>query len=235
MNWEHLTNQSISEVILSLEQLQYQGRWDISQLKSAFPVPEGPVFVVLGKLGLPRNLFEKRVNLGSFPGAVLVTLGLLDSFIVRLDGDISFPSKASSMRRNLAWVLSGYRRIWRVVSIWLQKTNMDNVGSKVELCSRFLESIRTCCLCEISSEIETVYDSLQMLGDILSSDCLSHSSSLQTQLACFIDDFVNLSDYTEKQLKYVRRISPPLSDAMKKATFKTLEIRLQVENLKQAI
>lgn len=228
-----LTNQpqQPQEVIFSLEQLQYQGRWDISQFKSSFPVPEGPIFVVLGKLGLPRNLFEKRVYIGSFQGAVLVTLGLLDSFLVRSDGHIAFPSKASSMRYNLAWILSGYRRIWSVVSIWLQGTDLDKIDSKVEICSRFLESIRTCCLCETSFEIEPVYDSLQMLGDILSSDCLKHSTSLQSQLACFIDDFVDFSGCTEKQLKYVRRIAPPLSDAMKKTTFKTLEIHLQVENL----
>lgn len=233
MSWEYLTNQPTSEVIFSLEKLQHQGRWGISQFKSSFPVPEGPLFVVLGKLGLPRNLFEKRVSLGSFQGAVLVTLGLLDSFLVRLDGHISFPSKASSMRQNLAWILSGYQRIWSVVSIWLQGTSMDKVDSKVEICSRFLASIRACCLCETSSEIETVYDSLQMLGDILSSDCLSHSTSLQSQLACFIDDFVNFSDCTEKQLKYIRRILPPLSDAMRKTTFKSLGTHLKVENLQQ--
>ncbi|KAL4785846.1 hypothetical protein BJX76DRAFT_366638 [Aspergillus varians] len=216
-----------TEVIFSLEELQTRERWDISQFKLSLPVPKGPISVVLGKLGLPHNLFERRVKLGSFQGAVLVTLSLLDSFLVRMADHISCPNKASGIRQNLAWILNGYQRLWGVLSSWLRSSNLDNIDSKAELCTRFLTSTRTCCLCETSSEMEITCDFFKTLGDILSSDYLDKCPSLQLKMAQFIDDSINFPNCTERQLKCIRRLLPSLSDAMKKTTFKSLDLRLQ--------
>ncbi|KAL4915148.1 hypothetical protein BDW62DRAFT_203876 [Aspergillus aurantiobrunneus] len=216
-----------TDIIFSLEQLKFRERWDISQLKLSIPVPEGPLSVVLGKLGLSRDIFEKRVKLGSFGGAVSATLSLLDSFLVQMKGPIPFPNSASRIRQNLAWILNGYQRLWNVLSSWLWSANLDNLDSKVEICSRFLTSMRMYCLCETPSEMEIAYGFLQALSDILTSDVLDHSPSLQLHLGKFIDDLADIPDFTDRRVKYITKLLPPLTDATKKTTFISLELHLQ--------
>ncbi|RDW67089.1 protein kinase MEC1 [Aspergillus mulundensis] len=204
-----------TDIIFSLERFNIHKQWDVS-----LPAPEGPLSVALGRLGLPSTLLKKRIKLGSIGKAVLLTLKLLDSFTTQA----SAPDIGFSVRQNLAWIFNGYQRLWGVFSSWFRRPSLDIIESKVEICSRFLTSVRTFCFRETSFAMEIAYDFPQMLGDILSSGLLDHSQSLQLELCRFIDDITNLTDCT----KSIRGLFLPLTEAMKKATFKALEPHLQV-------
>ncbi|KAL2832369.1 hypothetical protein BDW59DRAFT_104134 [Aspergillus cavernicola] len=216
-----------TEIILSLEGLKSREQWDNPLFKSSLPIPEGPLSVVLGKLGVPRNLCDRKIRLGSFPRAILLSLSLFDSFVGVQSDHTSFVDRASSIRQNFAWILNGYQRLWSVTSSWLRNSNLDNIDAKVEICSHFLTFIRSCCLCEASSEMKIAYDFLQPLGDMLSSDYLTQLPSLQLKLSQFIDDFTNCSGCSERHLKCSRRLLPPLNDATKMTTFQSLEPQFQ--------
>ncbi|KAL4902881.1 hypothetical protein BDW74DRAFT_169409 [Aspergillus multicolor] len=204
-----------TDTIFSLERLNIHKQWDVS-----LPAPEGPLSVALGRSGLPSTLLKKRIKLGSIREAVLLTLNLLDSFTKQA----SSPDIGFGIRQNLAWVLNGYQRLWGVFSSWLRRSNLNIDESRVEICLHFLTSIRTFCFREASSATELAYDLPQMLGDILSLGYLSHSQSLQLELCRFIDDIANVTDRTTS----TRGLFHPLTEAMKKPTFKALEPHLQV-------
>ncbi|KAL4869315.1 hypothetical protein BDV12DRAFT_185211 [Aspergillus spectabilis] len=214
-----------TEIIYFLEGPNIRGRWDSSQLKSSLPVPGGPLFVVIGKLGLPRNLFEKRIKIKSFRGAFLLSLSLLDSFRDPVAGHRSFYDRIPSVRQNISWILNGYQRVWSVTSSWLRSSSSDSIEFKVDICLRFLTSIRSCCLG--SSETDIAYDLLQTMSDVLCSDYLVHSPALQLELSQLIDDLTGFPKLTDRYLKCIKRLLLPLSDVTKKATFNSLEPRLQ--------
>ncbi|EAA61621.1 hypothetical protein AN6975.2 [Aspergillus nidulans FGSC A4] len=175
-------------VILILERLCACGRWDASQFKLSFPLPGGPLSVGLGRISLPRNLFRKGFKIGSTERAFNLILALLESFVVPESSPTSVPDKASIVRQNLAWILNGYERLWNVLSSWLRSPSLDNLKSKVELCSHFLTSIRPYCFYGSSFATEIAYDVPRMLGDILSLNYLDHYPSLQLNTSQFIDD-----------------------------------------------
>ncbi|KAL4939554.1 hypothetical protein BDV06DRAFT_34599 [Aspergillus oleicola] len=215
-----------TEVIMSLESKNRE-MWDTSQFKSSLPIPEGPLFVVMGRLGLPRSPFERKIKLGSFRSAVLLALGLLDSFIVRASDHVS-PNKASSVRQNFAWVLNGYQRIWIVLADWLRGSDLHDIEVKIEICIHFLTSLRMYWTCEASSELETTYDFSQTLGDVLTSDYLDHSPSLQIELSQFLDDIAKPPDPSKRELGCIGRLLPALRFATEKATLTSFEPNLQV-------
>jgi hypothetical protein len=74
------------------------------------------------------------------------------------------------------------------------------------------------------------YDLLQPMSDILCSDYPTHSPALQLELSQLIEDFTGFPKHRDRYLKRLRRLLPPLSDVTKKATFNSLEPRLQVED-----
>ncbi|KAL4976514.1 hypothetical protein BDW66DRAFT_166349 [Aspergillus desertorum] len=217
----------VTEVIFSLEALSACGRWDPCQLKLSLPLPEGPLSVILGRLCLPQGLFKRRIKLGSIEGAFILTLALLESFVAPESRSTSDPDKASIVRQNLAWIINCYQRLWDVLSIWLRCSSLGNIESKVETCSRVLTSIRTYGSCGTWPGTEIAYDVPRMLGDILSLGHLDHYPFLQVELSHIIDDLSCLDAYTEGRLKSIKRLLSPLSDTMKKTTFKTLEPHLQ--------
>ncbi|KAJ0422527.1 hypothetical protein BJY00DRAFT_69114 [Aspergillus carlsbadensis] len=214
-----------AEVIFSLEALKNRERWDNPLLKILLPSSEGPLTIVLGKIGLPRNLFEnKKIKLTSFPRAVVLSLSLLDSFLsLRNEGFSLTPS----IRQNLAWILDGYQRLWNVASNWLQNSIADIIEPKVEICSRFLTSIWLCWLSEVSSEMELAYDFIETLVNMSFTDILIHSPILQLELGQFIDDSTKLLGCTGRHLKCITRLQPSLSDAIKRPAFQSLEPNLQ--------
>ncbi|KAL4923269.1 protein kinase MEC1 [Aspergillus undulatus] len=213
----------INEVIFSLES-QHQDKWDNSQFKIFLPVPDGPLFSVMGTLGLSRSPFEKRIKLKSFRGAVLLALSLLDSFIARRP---VLARKTPNARQNLAWVLNGYQRVWRVLFGWLRSSGLHNLELKVEVCLHFLTSIRMCWACEALPDTGITYGFLQTLGDILSLDYLDHSLTLQIELSQCLDDLTSPHECTERRLRCIRRLLPSLTNATKKTTFTSLEPHLQ--------
>ncbi|CBF79340.1 protein kinase MEC1 [Aspergillus nidulans FGSC A4] len=217
----------VTEVILILERLCACGRWDASQFKLSFPLPGGPLSVGLGRISLPRNLFRKGFKIGSTERAFNLILALLESFVVPESSPTSVPDKASIVRQNLAWILNGYERLWNVLSSWLRSPSLDNLKSKVELCSHFLTSIRPYCFYGSSFATEIAYDVPRMLGDILSLNYLDHYPSLQLNTSQFIDDLCLPDNCTEGRVKCLRGLLSPLSDTLKKATFESLEPHLQ--------
>ncbi|KAL3460576.1 hypothetical protein BJX64DRAFT_278456 [Aspergillus heterothallicus] len=203
-----------TEVIFSLEALKNRERWGNALHKVVLPSSEGPLSVVLGKLGLPRNLCEKRIKLASFPRAVLLSLSLFDSFLSLGKSRYFFSRKTPSVRQNLAWILDGYQRLWNVASSWLQNPISDVAECRVEICSRFLASIWSCWLSGVSSEMEIVYDFLETLVNMPCADLLIHSPTLQLELGQFIDEIIKFPRCTGRRLKFIRRMQPSLSDAI---------------------
>ncbi|KAL4956177.1 hypothetical protein BDW69DRAFT_181790 [Aspergillus filifer] len=214
-----------TDVITSLESKTRDVR-DIAQLKLSLPIPEGLLFVVLGRLGLPRGPFEKKIKLGSFRSAVLLTLGLLDSFIVRAS-DHPLPNKASIIRQNLAWVLNGYQRIWNVLAGWLRGSNLHDLEIKIEICIHFLTSLRMYWASEATCEMEATYDFFPTLGDLLTSEYLDHSPSIQIQLSQLIGEITKPSGSTNRRPGNIRRLLPHLRAAATKPTFTSLQPNLQ--------
>ncbi|KAL2866806.1 protein kinase MEC1 [Aspergillus lucknowensis] len=217
-----------TEIIISLEQLKKNwGRWDSSLFKVSLPSPEGPFSVALGKLGLPLNLFEKKIKLRSIPRAVQLTLSLFDSFVNATNDRTSLSKYTPSFRQNLAWILNGYQRLWSATSIWLQHPKLGDIESKAEICSYFLTSIQSCLLCKVPSPMEIAYDLIENLVNTSPLELLSHSPTLQIELGQVLGYLSKPSECMEKRQKCIKRLLPLLSDAMRNPTFQSLEPRLQ--------
>ncbi|KAL5332264.1 hypothetical protein BJX70DRAFT_393110 [Aspergillus crustosus] len=217
-----------TEIVYYLESLKMPGRWNSSQPKSSHPVPEGPLSVVIGKLGLPLNLFEKKIKLNSFRRAFFLYLSFLDSFLNPMAGHSSFAGRPPSLRQNMFWILEGLQRVWSVTSSWLCSSSSDSFESKANICLRFLTFIRPCCLHGTSFETEIAYELLQAMSDILSSDYLSHSPALQQELSMILDELTGAHKPTDRHIKCIRRLLPPLSDVIRKVSFTSLELHLQI-------
>ncbi|PTU20188.1 hypothetical protein P175DRAFT_0502334 [Aspergillus ochraceoroseus IBT 24754] len=216
-----------TDILLSLEELNFRGRRDGSLSRLFIPLSDGPLSVALGKLGLPHGLFEKKLKFRTFPSAAIVSLSLFDSFLPRQSVGFPCANKSPSVRQNLAWVLNGYLRLWKVIFSWLQNPSTDNVETKAQVCSQFLISVRSSCPFGSSSEIEIAPDFLQIIGDILEWENLSDFSSLQLTLSQCIDELANFSDYTEKRLRSIRTLLTSLGDAAKRPSFQSLDPHLQ--------
>ncbi|KAI9373995.1 hypothetical protein BJX61DRAFT_532757 [Aspergillus egyptiacus] len=216
-----------TEIILSLEEDKDRGRMETSFSKLLLPTSEGPLSVVLGKLGLPQNLCDRKIRLRSFPRAILLSLSLFDSFVSVSNNHISFANRVPRIRQHLSWIINGYQRLWSVTSGWLWASNIDNNDYKVEICTRFLTSIRSCCLFETSCGMKIAYDFFWTLGEMLSLNCLSQSPALQLELSRSIDDSTIVSGCTENYVRCIRRLLPPINDALKKASSLSFEPRFQ--------
>lgn len=162
----------------------------------------------------------------------MLSLDILDSIVASTSGSISMSNKTSIFRQNLAWVLNAYLRLWVVLSDRLPSLSLDQDEFIFEVCSRLLASIQTFYSSEMSSESGVACEFPPLLCDVLSSNYLIRCPSLQLKVGQCIDQFINP---TARQLRWLRRLLPHLSHAMKQSTSESFHPRLQVWRLAESI
>ncbi|PYI12112.1 hypothetical protein BO78DRAFT_392787 [Aspergillus sclerotiicarbonarius CBS 121057] len=176
----------------------------------------------LDRLGLRCGSFNKVIRLESHAQAVRLCFNLLSS-TVNSYAAYNVPSD----RQNLTWLSNGYRRLWKLIVIWLRNAGTADIASKDRICSQLLEFTRR--LCGYGSYTQSkerlAYIFLQTLAGILTLDDLSQSSHLQLKLSHALDSFTNAFGSRENVMRSLRNTMLLVKE--QPASFESLEPCLQ--------
>ncbi|OJJ33117.1 hypothetical protein ASPWEDRAFT_174541 [Aspergillus wentii DTO 134E9] len=223
-----------TDILLSIEGLSPLRLRDLSPVKLSVPTLQGSLFVDLDRLNLPRELFGKKVSLGKFPQAVILAIRLLDCLGPNNQASPFLKNNDSIPRQNLAWVLNGYQRLWKVILSWLQDSRSDGLESKTRVTLQFLTCIKRYCddgpsiSGFLSTDMELTSTWLQCLSEVLTLNTLVQMPSLQLEMNHFIVSLtkaVRVSELLAKALE--NTFLQALIGATKDTAFNSLNPRLQ--------
>lgn len=135
-------------------------------------------------------------------------------------------------RQDLAWVLNGYQRLWRVTSTWLHNTGSDTMDAQSQICAHFLECLSRLCNHELSIPCSLSCNWPQMLAEILTVDGLDQMAALQHQLGRLLDILAEMPGRSKMFARHMEDIMLPtlIFIKNKSSVFEILEPVLQVVN-----
>lgn len=224
-----------TDILLSLEDLILPIPRGLGRNKPSIPTPGGILLVELDRLGLPRALLERRVSLGTNSQAIILALRLLNSFRPSFTCNPCMKRETLLARQNLAWILNGYRRLWKVTLSLHQNTGSAALDSTSWIALQFLISLEPRSEQESSrsgplqSDIEFSQTWLQCLSEAFSLDGFGQMPALQLGLSSFL---CRLSEATKGPNMLVECMSytllPVLVDIRKNSMFLTFNSDLQV-------
>lgn len=148
------------------------------------------------RFGLARDLFGKKITLGSFPHVAASLLQLLDSMVPPAS---LWNNTAPIIRQNLAWALNGYQRLWKIIIHWIQTTGPSNFQYKSQLSIRFLTCTQRCHDAYsslgriVSLDIKVTCVWLRSLADLLSLELFRQEPALQAAFCQFVDSIGELA------------------------------------------
>ncbi|KAL5686373.1 hypothetical protein EMGR_002870 [Emarellia grisea] len=135
----------------------------MSEVRLSIPAVKSAIFLTLDNLNLPRALLSKKITLGTFPQTITLALRLLDSFVPKRAFHSHTSIKDPTLHQDLAWILNGIERLWRITHRWA-RTSMDDIEIKsrisIILCSQQLFTILPQVVARICHPHATVYELL---------------------------------------------------------------------------
>lgn len=196
------------------------------------PASTGTLLDDLDRLGLARELFDKKLRLGTVSKTFDLVFYLLETFIPKDSNCSGVPEERPVSRQHLGWVLNGYQRLGRVISVWLQKARVDEVDTMDGISVKLLGRIRYYCApgSYLSSGVKLIPDLLQIVNDFLALDNLSQFTALQHELSRFIESVTGCSNTTDTYSTCIRNHLLPTLQTIKNASNNHLELCLQVNS-----
>ncbi|KAJ5659099.1 hypothetical protein N7507_005550 [Penicillium longicatenatum] len=157
------------------------------------PATNGSLGVDLDNLALPRGLMRQRIDLGSFPQAIILVSLLLDSFSPQaaIEG---LPNRRSfNLRQNLPWISNGYNRLRKVVAKWVQRAGPTLTPEEEQDTLEFMAYAHRFCVSDTSgsalrSDVCLASTWAQCLSDMISPSISYPLPVLQTGLIHFLEE-----------------------------------------------
>lgn len=221
--------------MLSLEDLVLSIPRGLGRNEPSIPTPGGDLLVELNRLGLPRALFERRVSLGTNSRAIILALQLLNSCRPSFTCNPCMKRENLLARQNLAWILNGYQRLWKVTVSLHQNTGSAALDSTSWIVLQFLTSLEPKGEQEsfrsgpLQSDIELSQTWLQCLSEAFSLDGFGQMPALQLGLSSFLCRLIEATkgpNMLAECMSYT--LLPVLIDIRKKSMFLTFDPGLQV-------
>lgn len=194
------------------------------------PISTGTLLDDLDRLGLARELFDKRLRLGTVAKTFDIVLCLLEAFNFK-DSDCSgVVGEHPVSRESLGWVFNGYQRLGRVICIWLHHARLDEVDIMGEVSVKLLGRIQSYCASGsyLSTGVMLTPDLLQIVNDFLALDNLGQFTGLQVELSRFIESVTSCSNAPDTYPTCARNHLLPTLQTIKNASNDHLELSLQV-------
>lgn len=185
----------ILDSLLALENLTAHGPRGGLTAYVLIPTSTGTLLDDLGGLGLARELFDKKLRLGTVARTFDIVFYLLETFSLGEFDCSGVVEELPVSRQYLGWVLNGNQRLGRVICTWLHKARQDEVDTVGEISVKFLNRIRLYCASGsyLSSRVKLIPDLLQIVIDFLALNNLSQFTGLQLELSRFVESVTGCS------------------------------------------
>ncbi|KAJ6084451.1 hypothetical protein N7486_011251 [Penicillium sp. IBT 16267x] len=157
------------------------------------PATNGSLGVDLDNLALPRGLLRERIDLGSFPKAIILVSLLLDSFSPQATIEGLPNRRTFNLRQNLPWISNGYNRLRKVAAKWVQRAGPTMTPEEEQDTLEFMAYTHRFCVSDTSgsalrSDVCLASTWAQCLSDILPPSVSSQLPVLQTGLIHFLEE-----------------------------------------------
>lgn len=225
----------VADILLSLEDLSLTKPRVIDESKVIIPSRKGSVLVELDRLSLPGGIFGKGFLLGTYPQAIILSLRLLDSFHPKFR--YSLYSGSGDLLSNLAWILNGYQRLWRIILNCCPNPESAASESRTRVVLQFLTSLQNYCEQEpsrsgwLQSDLGFSQTWLQCLSEIFKLNDFYQQPTFQIELSSFFCGIIETSKNPDMLFGGIRySLLPTLIDLKRDPVFQNLEPELQVSS-----
>lgn len=221
------------EIFLSLESHHNLLRQHMSEVRLSIPAVKSAIFLTLDNLNLPRALLSKKITLGTFPQAITLALRLLDSFVPKRAFHSHTSIKDPTLHQDLAWILNGIERLWRITHRWA-RTSMDDIEIKSRICMQFTSSLHIYRSLEpdisglLSPQSGLARPWVQICNDLVTLG-LIQMPHLQAELGRLLDELIDASQpRLEVVTQFRAALLPTMIDFKSKGTIQSFEPGFQV-------
>lgn len=221
------------EIFLSLESHHNLLRQHMSEVRLSIPAVKSAIFLTLDNLNLPRALLSKKITLGTFPQTITLALRLLDSFVPKRAFHSHTSIKDPILHQDLAWILNGIERLWRITHRWA-RTSMDDIEIKSRICMQFTSSLHIYRSLEpdisglLSPQSGLARPWVQICNDLVTLS-LIQMPHLQAELGRLLDELIDASQpRLEVVTQFRAALLPTMIDFKSKGTIQSFEPGFQV-------
>ncbi|KAH2887388.1 hypothetical protein KXV75_005085 [Aspergillus fumigatus] len=217
-----------NEIFLSLESHHNLLRQHMSEVRLSIPAVKSAIFLTLDNLNLPRALLSKKITLGTFPQTITLALRLLDSFVPKRAFHSHTSIKDPTLHQDLAWILNGIERLWRITHRWA-RTSMDDIEIKSRICMQFTSSLHIYRSLEpdisglLSPQSGLARPWVQICNDLVTLS-LIQMPHLQAELGRLLDELIDASQpRLEVVTQFRAALLPTMIDFKSKGTIQSFE------------
>ncbi|KAH1631570.1 hypothetical protein KXX59_006348 [Aspergillus fumigatus] len=217
-----------NEIFLSLESHHNLLRQHMSEVRLSIPAVKSAIFLTLDNLNLPRALLSKKITLGTFPQTITLALRLLDSFVPKRAFHSHTSIKDPTLHQDLAWILNGIERLWRITHRWA-RTSMDDIEIKSRICMQFTSSLHIYRSLEpdisglLSPQSGLARPWVQICNDLVTLS-LIQMPHLQAELGRLLDELIDASQpRLEVVTQFRAALLPTIIDFKSKGTIQSFE------------